>query len=939
MAERRETRETGVRLTTLGRLDLHGPDTGVARVLRQPKSLGVLVFLAVESREGFVRRDRVVGMFWPDLDHKRARAALRNVVYQLRRALPPGAIDAEGDEMLRVDPAIVRTDAVDFERAVDRGATDAALDLYRGDFMPGFHLHGASEFDAWRDGVERTYRRTALAGAADLAARAEEEGASADAIRWLEKAVAVAPYDEEPVQRLIVALLARGDRGAAHAVYRTHEGRLRHLELAPAAKTTELLTASDEPRIGPRLRPPSREASAAAAQVHAPARNRSALPRRSLRPLLAAAAGAVLLGVGLVGVARPRLLAHQAWTEGFAHFRADVARGDAVEAYERGRRLRPWLAGDDEFDALWEQITTPVTIRTNAGHATVSVQDYAHPDRPWVTLGTTPLVDVPLPAAYLRWRIERPGHRPVERAGFDVAFRSDITFDLPSENGPTDMAYVSGDALNPGAPVRARLQPYWMDRYEVTNVEYDHFVRGGGYRTVHTASTSPDDRLPGLSGFVDRSGLPGPSTWSGGTWPSGRDRHPVRGVSWFEAAAYCAWVGKELPTASHWFAAGGFAGYSDILTLANFSRVGPIAVGEAGAIGPYGHHDLAGNVREWVANEVDGGHAILGGAWDTPAYQFMSTDVSDPFDRSDHNGFRCARVLEGATHESREPLVRRRAALEAPAVPAASLEDRIDRFGYDATPLEARVDSTADGHPMWRREFVSFDAAYGDERMGAVVYMPRHGSPPFEPVVVHPGADATLLPHAASARTYWFDFLARGDYAVVYPVYKGTYERRAPISGPIGLRDRVVERVKDVRRALDYIESRDDLDGPITYYGFSQGAALAPLVAAAEPRIGSVVVLSGGLGRARLDDAVEPRHYLPHADRPLLMIGGELDFLFPFATAQRRYFEAWGSAEPEKRLVGMPFGHTPRDMRPVADEVLAWLAARTTAPTTDEPGS
>ena len=937
-----EASADAVRLRTLGHLALEGPGAGLGTVLRQPKTLAVLVFLLITSRDGCVRRDRIVAMFWPELDHNRARAALRNALYHLRRALPDDTIVSEGDEMLRVDHTRIWIDVLEFEEATDRGALESALGVYRGDFMPAFHLNGASEFGAWRDAQERRYRRAALSAATTLAAHAEAEGRAAEALHWLEKAVALAPYDEEPIRRLIASLLSRGDRGAARAAYQAHVVRLRHLELAPSAETTALMADEAGPEDDHGT---VRDAAAAAPVVGV--RGRGEVP--STRPGASAQIvgpwrhartgffAAAVASVVAIGVGRPYFESQRAWTEGFSDFRAHVASGNVFAAYDRGRSLRAWLGGDQEFEALWQQVTAPATVRTSPGNATISVQDYGSPGGPWVTLGDTPLHDVSLPATYLRWRIERPGYEPVERAGFDLAFRREITFRLPDGEVPPGMAYVSGDAVNPGAPQRMRLDPFWLDRTEVSNSEYGKFVREGGYRGLHLASG--ESRAVQSPVLVDRSGLPGPATWVHGTWPLGEGDHPVRGVSWFEADAYCAWAGKELPTAYHWFAAGGYAGYSDILLRSNFSHAGPTPVGEAAAIGPYGHHDLAGNVREWAANEREGRRVVLGGAWDTPSYQFMTVDAADPTDRSDHNGFRCARVPEDADHPSRSPLSSRERRVERVPAAGVALSDQIAHFDYDSTPLRASTDSVSEVHPVWRKEFVTFDAAYGGERMGAVIFVPRHGSPPFAPVVFHPGADAGLLPSSAAARTSWFDFLARDNYAVVYPVYKGTYERRAPTSGPIGVRDRLIERVKDLRRALDYIETRDDIDlARVTYYGFSEGAILAPLVTAVETRIDAAVLLSGGLGRGRLDDVVEPRNFLRHARKPLLMIGGELDFLFPFEATQRPFFEAWGAPRREKRLVAMPFGHTPRDMRPVAEEILGWLRGQSGSVATAQAG-
>ena len=93
----------------------------------------------------------------------------------------------------------------------------------------------------------------------------------------------------------------------------------------------------------------------------------------------------------------------------------------------------------------------------------------------------------------------------------------------------------------------------YLDRYCITNEQYQHFVDDCGYEQFHLW---PEEALPALFEFVDKTGVPAPAGWSNGQYPDGAEQLPVVGISWYEASAYARWVGKRLPTDAEWTKAG-----------------------------------------------------------------------------------------------------------------------------------------------------------------------------------------------------------------------------------------------------------------------------------------------------------------------------------------------------------------------------------------------
>jgi DNA-binding SARP family transcriptional activator/TolB-like protein len=232
-----------IRLTTLGTTglsDAAGQELG--GVLRQPKRFALLVYLALTRPVGLHRRDTLLPLFWPELDTDRARAALRQSLYKLRRHLPAGVLVTRGDEEVGVHSGIW-CDVWAFESALAAGRPEDALPLYGGELMEGFHLLDvAPELGYWLDSERQRLRGLAVAGAWDLAMRAEAAG-DLDGIRqWATQAVGLNPLDEDGARRLILLLDTAGDRAGAVAAYEQWARRLKtELEVDPAPETVALV--------------------------------------------------------------------------------------------------------------------------------------------------------------------------------------------------------------------------------------------------------------------------------------------------------------------------------------------------------------------------------------------------------------------------------------------------------------------------------------------------------------------------------------------------------------------------------------------------------------------------------------------------------------------------------------------------------------------------
>jgi DNA-binding SARP family transcriptional activator/TolB-like protein/Flp pilus assembly protein TadD len=232
-----------MRLDVLGGIDLIGPEGSLRGVLAQPKRFALLVYLTLQSRRGFVRRDTILSVFWPEHEQTKARTSLRQALRFLRTALGDDAFDRRGDDEIAVREGAMDCDATRFERAIAERRFDDALDEYRGDFLAGFFVAGSGpELDQWLEDDRGHLRQLAMRAATTLTTQSENAGDVRGAARWARRAVAISPHDEAAQRSLIRLLDAGGDRAGALYAYETFAKRLeREMEATPTRETQQLV--------------------------------------------------------------------------------------------------------------------------------------------------------------------------------------------------------------------------------------------------------------------------------------------------------------------------------------------------------------------------------------------------------------------------------------------------------------------------------------------------------------------------------------------------------------------------------------------------------------------------------------------------------------------------------------------------------------------------
>ncbi len=618
-----------------------------------------------------------------------------------------------------------------------------------------------------------------------------------------------------------------------------------------------------------------------------------------------------------------------------------------MRAFELAIEAQKYIPGDSTLRKLWPKVSGPVYLQTQPEGARVFWKEYDQPSDPWKEVGVTPLNGVKLPLGYLRYKIEKEGFEPVILTNY-ASFDLNVPMLKLDSIGTLPKNMVRIPSLNKLMRLtgleqygRNRVGEFFVDRFEVTNKEFKQFIDADGYKNKNFwkhpiyYKGKEISRESALNIFVDKTGKKGPASWEAGTYPDGQGDFPVAGVSWYEASAYADFIGKELPSVYHWNAIAEISANMHIIPLSNFNGKSIVKCGIKEGICSFGVYDLAGNVREWCynGNGSKGEAYILGGGWNDPLYSFKDGTSQPSLDRSLSNGFRCIIKLPSDSTISRlsDPILTevRDYSKEKP-VDDKTFDIFLRQYAYDKLPLNEQVTMMADTG-IWKVEKVTIDAAYNNERLITYLFIPDDAWPPYQPIIFFPGSNVIFENRFTDLNCYprMFDFIVKSGRVVVYPVFKGTFERQSDLKSDqpeetVLYKDHVIMWRQDIGRIIDYLETRNDiLTDKVGYFGFSWGARLGGLFPAVEKRIKAVVLHVGGLKMKRSFPEVDPFNFLTRVYQPVLMLNGEYDVYFPVETSQKPMFNLLGTTEKDKKIIIYDAGHlVPRTE--LIKETLAW---------------
>jgi formylglycine-generating enzyme required for sulfatase activity/dienelactone hydrolase len=682
--------------------------------------------------------------------------------------------------------------------------------------------------------------------------------------------------------------------------------------------------------------------------------------RGGLAPAKSHTAAIMAIGLALAGLVAggwwySGIDVRWARNEAIPQIEALLDKHDSEAAFILARQVEAVIPDDPEMVEIWKSFSWITSIPSEPSGATVYRRAYDDPEAEWLELGETPLHDVYIPFGPSVLRIEKPGYLPLLRViGGGMAILADLPVQEVPEAGfisvnperfmlETESSLPNGMVRVPqGAVVidgeTVEFRSFLLGRYEVTNKEFQVFVNAGGYNRrdlwehefLHGEEVLSFDEA--MSRLVDSTGRPGPSTWMAGSYPSNEGNYPVAGVSWYEAAAYARFMGRELPTIHQWRRAFAIALLAYELPASNVHRNGMAAVGTHLGIGWTGTFDMLGNVSEWCSNSAARRQkVIVGGAWEDAPYMAEESTSTPfrrpPFDRAATNGVRLAL----SNDESDIVAAMNRPIVDAQPLPFLEpfsdevFAAKLSEFDYDQSPLNADVEETVEAR-YWIRQRISIDTPDGHGRIPIYLYLPKREASRHQTVVYWPGA-ATYVYDSVDKMTFQLEFLLRNGRAVAMPVMEGMFERRQstwPDWDTHTGRNLAIGQVREFRRTVDYLLTRPDVEADkLAYAGFSWGGRVGAIVLAVENRLKVGVLNQAGINRGNHAD-INVVSFLPRVQTPVLHFSGRYDTDFRLETSSKPFFERLGTPAEDKRHVIEPTGHfVPASV--VSGETLDWL--------------
>jgi DNA-binding SARP family transcriptional activator len=213
-----------IRCRTLGSAEVSLDGGPAPANLLWRKNLALLVYLARSPKRSRAR-DHLIGLLWPDTADAKARHSLNVALGVLRDCTGDGGIATEADR-IRLEAGAVELDTDQFEASAAAGDWEEACGLIRGEFLEGFAVRGAPEFEHWL-AAERALWRTRAVDA--LIRQSDVElgrGRAAEAVSLARRALALDRNADVAVRASMRALALAGDRAAALAAYEAFVTRL-----------------------------------------------------------------------------------------------------------------------------------------------------------------------------------------------------------------------------------------------------------------------------------------------------------------------------------------------------------------------------------------------------------------------------------------------------------------------------------------------------------------------------------------------------------------------------------------------------------------------------------------------------------------------------------------------------------------------------------------
>ena len=480
------------------------------------------------------------------------------------------------------------------------------------------------------------------------------------------------------------------------------------------------------------------------------------------------------------------------------------------------------------------------------------------------------------------------------------------------------------------------IKPFYMDKYEVSNKDYKEFVDSNGYYRdefwpldlMHEGKKISFSEVK--TSFVDKANFPSPKDWYQGTYENGKELYPVSGISWYEAYAYANFRNMSLPSVAEWFYAFDRNRPERALKNANInsynytkSRI------ESDSENNNGIFDMAGNVREWVSNNIkdENSRGILGGSFADDTYVPFDFYSQNAWNRSSYNGIRLVKKIE--PDNSGEIFYKR---------------EKLRNF-YDNYRTTEKEWNLMESLFMYDKNNISFEQVNTSKVNGQEFYctsfniitsnmtMPVHhlrADPEIKSkkaIIYFPGSNALYRDKI----TYptWVTEMENSGVDVIFPEYLSTYSRQDGVKTDIGntsmnYRDHLITWVKEVRYAVDYaIQNGYEPH----YFGVSWGGQVGVNILAIEDRFKTGILFVGGISLDDVREEIQPEKYAARIKTPTLLLNGRYDFYFPYQSSQLPLFNLMNLDNNNKRHVVVDYAHYV-PMHIVREETLKWINDR-----------